>query len=91
MPRIDYWFSQTELGRYDELLNVELGRKYSDTGFSQQWQYQVNPRRTFELIQAINPAYTWSGSNLFVYKDRAGVSRAYRFINKTTNMDDTDK
>ena len=85
MPRIDYWFSQTELGRYDELLNVELGRKYSDTGFAQQWQYQLSPRRTFELIQAINPAYTWSGSNLFVYKDRAGVSRAYRIINTTTN------
>lgn len=80
-----YTFNSSSLNKYDELLNVEMRRRYSDTGFAQQGQWQLSPRKPFYNTPAIPPSYTWSASDMFVNRDRANVLRAYRIINKTTN------
>lgn len=80
-----YTFNSSSLNKYDELLNVEMRRRYSDTWFAQQGQWQLSPRKPFYNTPAIPPSYTWSASDMFVYTDRNNITRAYRIINTTTN------
>jgi len=80
-----YTFNVSSLNKFDEILNVEMRRRYSDTGFAQQWQWQCSPRKPFYNTPAIPVSYTWSASDMFVYTDRNNVTRAYRIINTTTN------
>lgn len=79
-----YTFNGSSLNKFDEILNVEMRRRYSDTGFAQQWQWQCSPRKPFYNTPAIPASYTWSTSDIFIYEVN-NIFYAYRVINKTTN------
>lgn len=53
-----YTFNGSSLNKFDEILNVEMRRRYSDTGFAQQGQWQCSPRKPFYNAPAIPASYT---------------------------------
>jgi hypothetical protein len=78
-------FSSQSIQKYDELLNIQLSRRYSDTGFAQQWQWQAEIRKPFSIVGATIPEKTMSGSDVYVYTDRNWFTRAYCYKNLSTN------
>lgn len=79
-----YTFNGSSLNKFDEILNVEMRRRYSDTGFAQQWQWQCSPRKPFYNTPSIPNSFTWSASDMFIYSVNE-IYYAYRVINKTTD------
>ena len=81
---IKYELNKDSIKFFDEVLNVELRRRPSDLGFTEQNEMMASPRRPLVPVSTI-PNTTQNCSNIFFYQDRFNVNRAYRVVNTTTN------
>lgn len=81
---IKYELNKDSIKFFDEVLNVELRRRPSDLGFTEQNEMMACPRRPLVPVSTI-PNATQNCSNIFFYQDRFNVNRAYRVVNTTTN------
>jgi hypothetical protein len=70
---------------FDELLNIDIARRPSDSGLQDDASMMVKPRAPLDPIDSVIPSVTQNCSNIFFYTDKSKVTRAYRVRNITTN------
>jgi hypothetical protein len=82
---IKYELNKDSIKFFDEVLNIELRRRTSDLGFTEQNEMMASPRRPLVSVSTI-PNVTQNCSNIFFYQDRFNTNRAYRVVNTTTDI-----
>lgn len=69
LSTLKYELNKDSIKFFDEIMNIELRRKPSDLGFTEQNEMMASPRRPLVATSTI-PGVTQNCSNIFFYTDK---------------------